>query len=141
MTFDGCLVEFNIYECMKFPSDDHSCYSIYVIDSYSRDVFEIGGEDSLRVALEHSLGGNDVEYVLSANLQETIQALEEHVTLPLIPSFVGPRPLTVPLGKLLSYILQAHIVELKSLPEHLKYSFLGDGDTLPVIISSKLSDE
>ncbi|XP_048493451.1 uncharacterized protein LOC104897300 [Beta vulgaris subsp. vulgaris] len=113
MEFDGSLVEFNIYDSMKFQSDDHSCYSIDVIDSYSRDVFEIGGEDSLQGALEHSLEGSDVQYVLNANLQETVQALEEH----------------------------APIVELKSLPEHLKYAFLGNGDTLPVIISSKLSEE
>ncbi|KNA04432.1 hypothetical protein SOVF_199860, partial [Spinacia oleracea] len=141
MEFDGSLVEFNIYDSMKFPRDDHSCYSIDVIDSYSQDVFDIGGEDSLQVALEHSLEGNDVEYVLSANLQETVQALEEHVTFPLVPSFVGPLPLTIPPGKLLPSILQAPVVELKSLPEHLKYAFLGDGDTLPVIISSKLSQE
>ncbi|KMS98172.1 hypothetical protein BVRB_4g095000 [Beta vulgaris subsp. vulgaris] len=141
MEFDGSLVEFNIYDSMKFPRDDHSCYSIDVIDSYSQDVFDIGGEDSLQVALEHSLEGNDVKYVLSANLQETVQALEEHVTFPLVPSFVGPLPLTIPPGKLLPSILQAPVVELKSLPEHLKYAFLGDGDTLPVIISSKLSQE
>ncbi|XP_074304899.1 uncharacterized protein LOC141639751 [Silene latifolia] len=37
---------------------------------------------------------------------------------------------------------QAHcVVELKALPEHLKYIFLGEGETLPVIISSKLTEE
>ena len=71
----------------------------------------------------------------------TVQALEEHVTLPLVPSFVGPLPLTIPPGKLLPSISQAPIVELKSLLEHLKYAFLGDGETLSVIISSKLSEE
>ena len=36
-------------------------------------------------------------------------------------------------------VLQAPIPNLKPLPSHLKYVFLGDEGTLPVIISSKLS--
>ena len=32
-------------------------------------------------------------------------------------------------------------VELKALPPHLKYEFLGKGDTLPVIIASDLDDK
>ena len=34
---------------------------------------------------------------------------------------------------------QAPKLELKALPKHLKYVFLGDEDTLPVIVSSSLS--
>ncbi|XP_074297822.1 uncharacterized protein LOC141628603 [Silene latifolia] len=36
---------------------------------------------------------------------------------------------------------EAPVVELKALPEHLKYIFLGERETLPVIISSKLTEE
>ncbi|KAK9005312.1 hypothetical protein V6N11_042752 [Hibiscus sabdariffa] len=32
-------------------------------------------------------------------------------------------------------------IELKELPKHLKYAFLGDNDTLPVIVSNKLSEK
>ncbi|KAL0320090.1 UNVERIFIED_CONTAM: hypothetical protein Sradi_5270500 [Sesamum radiatum] len=35
--------------------------------------------------------------------------------------------------------VKAPTLELKELPKHLKYAFLGENDTLPVIISSKLS--
>ncbi|XP_074277429.1 uncharacterized protein LOC141601067 [Silene latifolia] len=38
-------------------------------------------------------------------------------------------------------VTSASIVEMKPLPSHLKYAFLGDEETLPVIISSKLSRE
>ncbi|KAL0411614.1 UNVERIFIED_CONTAM: hypothetical protein Slati_3751100 [Sesamum latifolium] len=41
--------------------------------------------------------------------------------------------------KLLPFILEAPKLESKELPKHLKYAFLGENDTLPVIISSKLS--
>ncbi|XP_074302782.1 uncharacterized protein LOC141634660 [Silene latifolia] len=38
-------------------------------------------------------------------------------------------------------IVKPSIVEMKPLPSHLKYAFLGDEETLPIIISSKLSRE
>mgnify|MGYP001589073465 CR=1 FL=1 len=40
---------------------------------------------------------------------------------------------------LLPSIVQGLKLELKQLPSHLKYAFLGEGDTLPVIISCKLT--
>ncbi|XP_044500229.1 uncharacterized protein LOC123221442 [Mangifera indica] len=46
--------------------------------------------------------------------------------------------LPVPNEKLIPSVLQAPELELKPLPNHLKYVYLGDGETLPVIISSKL---
>ena len=54
---------------------------------------------------------------------------------------IGPIPLTLPSEKLLPSIVQALEIELKQLLGHLKYAFLGEGDTLPVIISNKLSKE
>jgi len=39
----------------------------------------------------------------------------------------------------LPYVLQAPILDLKPLPNYLKYVFLGDKGTLPMIISNKLS--
>src|SRR3954468_17298085 len=44
-------------------------------------------------------------------------------------------------SKLLPSIIKAPELELKPLPEHLKYIFLGDNETLPVIIDVDLSDE
>ncbi|KAK5843518.1 hypothetical protein PVK06_005975 [Gossypium arboreum] len=41
--------------------------------------------------------------------------------------------------KLLPSVVQAPDMELKPLPEHFKYAFLGKGNTLPIIISNKLS--
>ena len=47
--------------------------------------------------------------------------------------------LPIPSTRLLPSIEQPPEIELKQLPSHLKYVFLGDHSTLPVIISSKLS--
>ena len=38
-------------------------------------------------------------------------------------------------------IEEAPKVELKALPPHLRYEFLGKGDTLPVIIASDLDEQ
>ncbi|KAM1857225.1 hypothetical protein ACFX14_007355 [Malus domestica] len=38
-------------------------------------------------------------------------------------------------NKLLPSVIQPHSLELKPLPSHLKYVFLGEQETLPVIIS------
>ena len=40
--------------------------------------------------------------------------------------------------KLLPSVVQPPVLELKSLPEHLKYVYLGDHETLPVIIANGL---
>ncbi|CAN6695308.1 unnamed protein product [Malus baccata var. baccata] len=42
-------------------------------------------------------------------------------------------------NKLLPSIIQAPVLELKPLPSHLKYIFLGENETLPAIISSSLT--
>ena len=39
------------------------------------------------------------------------------------------------------YIEEAPKLELKALPPHLRYEFLGNGDTLPVIIASDLNEQ
>ena len=44
-------------------------------------------------------------------------------------------------NKILPSVEQAPKLELKVLPNHLKYVFLGDDDTLPVIVSSQLSKQ
>ena len=42
-------------------------------------------------------------------------------------------------AKLLPSVLQAPTLELKLLPKHLKYAYLGDVETLPIIIASNLT--
>ena len=141
MEFDGSKVEFNIYDSMKIPPEDHFCFAIDLVDTSSQDMFDIDGQDKLKVAIEHDLNENNEEYVLSAELQEVLQDLKKQEQLPLLPSHLEPLPLTTPKEILLPSVLQAPKVELKPLPEHLKYVFLGENETLPLIISSKLTRE
>ncbi|KAJ9175141.1 hypothetical protein P3X46_013722 [Hevea brasiliensis] len=49
MEFDGETVKFNIFDAMKYPADDHSVFSIDVVDTIVQDVFELSMEDELEV--------------------------------------------------------------------------------------------
>ncbi|XP_065623798.1 uncharacterized protein LOC136065058 [Quercus suber] len=138
MEFDGEIVKFNIYDAMKYPNDDSPVYSIDVIDSLAQEVFELNGKDAMEVAISKHLEKENEELALSTDLQETIAALNDFMKL----QQSGNVPyMTLPISneRPLPSVLQAPIPDLKPLPSHLKYVFLGDEGTLPVIISSKLS--
>ncbi|CAN6542241.1 unnamed protein product [Malus baccata var. baccata] len=60
-----------------------------------------------------------------------------------LPKHLGkPRnPILIPISinKLLPSVIQASVLELKPMTDHSKYVFLGDDETLPVIVSSSLT--
>ncbi|KAM2824742.1 hypothetical protein COP1_034615 [Malus domestica] len=68
---------------------------------------------------------------------ELVAALES------LPKHGGKSPnfdsIPISTNKLLPSIIQAPVLELKPLPSHLKYIFLGENETLPAIISSFLT--
>ncbi|KAM1271317.1 hypothetical protein ACFX2J_032155 [Malus domestica] len=67
----------------------------------------------------------------------TVAALESN------PRHIGKSPnlISIPdsTNKLLPSVIQPPSLELKPLPSHLKYVFLGKQETLPIIISSLLT--
>ncbi|CAN6720961.1 unnamed protein product [Malus baccata var. baccata] len=152
MEFDGDVIDFNISESIKYPKDDHSYFSIDVfddlaqdyLDSLERDPFETTivhgvGLNKPKAAIEHTHGKNDDAYVVppSAEIGEMVAALEslrQHLGKP-----PNPIPIPVSTNKLLPSVIQAPVLELKPLPDHLKYVFLGDDETFPVIVSSSLT--
>ncbi|XP_071923086.1 uncharacterized protein [Coffea arabica] len=103
------------------------------------ETFELGGEDALAVALAKNLElGAVLDVEISNELCRTVEAL--HSLPPISPryelvSLFVPKTQT----KFLHSVVQAPELELKPLPKHLKYAFLGDKETLPVIISAHLS--
>ena len=74
-------------------------------------------------------------------MQDIVRELDAYNKLPLERPGKAPLPLTLPSEKLLPSVVQAPVIELKQLPEHLKYVFLGEKETLPVIISNKLTKD
>ncbi|CAN6687821.1 unnamed protein product [Malus baccata var. baccata] len=152
MEFDGDVIDFNIFESIKYPKDEHSCFSIDVFDVLAQDYLDSLERDPLettivhgvglnkpKAAIEHTHGKNDDAYAVppSAEIGEMVAALES------LPQHLGkpPNPIPIPVStnKLLPSVIQAPVLELKPLWDHLKYVFLGDDETLPVIVSSSLT--
>ncbi|KAJ9130123.1 hypothetical protein P3X46_034999 [Hevea brasiliensis] len=138
MEFDGETVKFNIFDAMKYPTDDHSVFSIDVVDTFVQDVFELSMEDELEVVISQGIQEISTNQPLSVEVQEAVMALQ---SLPPISKKYGVSKIDLLVShiKLLPSVVQAPVLELKSLPEHLKYVYLGDNETLPVIISSNLT--
>ncbi|XP_031116495.1 uncharacterized protein LOC116020153 [Ipomoea triloba] len=113
MEFDGALIKFNIYNAMKYPDDVSSVSLTDVLQDIVHDQFSLNFE-----------------------LQDIVHELE---SLKPIQYNVHYIELPTSSTKLLPSVIQAPKIELKPLPDHLKYAFLGDGETLPVLISNKLS--
>ncbi|CAN6725540.1 unnamed protein product [Malus baccata var. baccata] len=109
-------------------------------------------EDALEKTLTQSIGlkneglalrhahGNNKEHLavhIQEELVEMVAALESN------PRHIGKSPnlISIPIStnKLLPSVIQPPSLELKPLPSHLKYVFLGEQETLPVIISSSLT--
>ncbi|WCJ21104.1 Transposon Tf2-6 polyprotein [Euphorbia peplus] len=69
------------------------------------------------------------------------EANDEHPIIEEESEEVQPEPLNREDGPIPPSIEKPPTVELKELPDHLRYAFLGEGDVLPIIISNKLTKD
>ena len=99
----------------------------------------MGGEDALAVALAKHLelgAVSDIE--INDELYHTVETL--HSLPPISPRYELVSLFVLETQtKLLPSVVQAPELEFKPLSKHLKYAFLEDKETLPVIISAHLS--
>ncbi|XP_068309734.1 uncharacterized protein [Pyrus communis] len=143
MEIDGESVKFKIFDAMRYPNDFESCLSIDAFDYFVQDCFNEGmGQDNLEKALVHSITHGKLNYSehIEEELIQTVAALES--CSPIRGKF-SSYFISLPTSneKNLPSVIQAPKLELKPIPEHLKYAFLGEDETLPVIISSQLTAE
>ncbi|CAN6700765.1 unnamed protein product [Malus baccata var. baccata] len=135
--FDGEIINFNISEAMKFPKDDHSCFSIDILDELAQDYLDMLEDDPLETTIAQGFGTKPNMAVPNDEHAELVAALES------LPKHHGkpsnPIPIPVSTNTLLPSVMQAPVLELKPLPDHLKYAFLGEEETLPIIVSSSLT--
>ncbi|CAN6687761.1 unnamed protein product [Malus baccata var. baccata] len=152
MEFDGEVVNFNLSDSIKYPSDDHSCFSIDIIDSLAQGYLDDLNDDALEKVITrgmelktkgadcmHAHGIQESSHAVptSEELLEVVAALESSPKLD--GKYTNRESIPISTNKLLPSIIQAPILELKPLPSHLKYIFLGENETLPAIISSSLT--
>ncbi|RDX98290.1 hypothetical protein CR513_18812, partial [Mucuna pruriens] len=163
MEFGYTLVQFNIFEAMKHPTDDHSLFGIdmieelveeyFQLDSYSEDIEDFAENADVSSCLGSTTEEADFEEVhnlpnsednnddivdldFEAELLEVIDQVCNHENLELIQvdqpelrasndnSSSPPPPM-----------------ELKPLPNHLKYAYLDTKQQLHVIIANNLHRE
>ncbi|CAN6583792.1 unnamed protein product [Malus baccata var. baccata] len=138
MEFDGEVIDFNLSESIKFPKDDHSCFSIDIIDDLAQDFLDCLERDTLETTIAQGIGQNS-----GFAVPRSVEEAEIMAALESLPQYHGkpsnPISISVCTNKLLPSVTQAPVLELKPLPDHLKYVFLGDNETLPVIVSSSLT--
>ncbi|XP_060959244.1 uncharacterized protein LOC115717351 [Cannabis sativa] len=127
-------VTFNVFNAMRFPDEIEECSRISVIDSIVAEKF-------------HREAWKDEKFISSFNELEDLREDEDNQVawvepLQPIPKFKKPfeslelkesnfKPLK-------PSIQEPPKLELKPLPSHLKYAYLGENDMLPVIIASNL---
>ncbi|XP_062089526.1 uncharacterized protein LOC133796062 [Humulus lupulus] len=123
----GDELVFNVFKAMKYLLASHSCYSVDVIEK------AVSKRRVSSDALEAVLIGDEVDDD-DAEMREYVNWINSYQ--PYWKKFEelaeGPeRPLTS--------IQQPPQLELKALPDHLCYAYLGENETLPIIVLADLS--
>jgi hypothetical protein len=140
LEFDGTIVSFNMFNAMQYPRDSESVCHICVIDKIVESDFEANlQQDKLETVLVKNLTDRDVGNHMDEETIGSIMSLQSPVMeiSRFVPTFLN---LPAQIEKLLPSLEHAPVLELKELPTHLKYVYLGDGKTLPAIIANNLSE-
>ncbi|XP_062113913.1 uncharacterized protein LOC133824911 [Humulus lupulus] len=125
----GDEVVFNVFKAMNYSKESGSCCSADVIEG----VVSVTSLVNDFLELSHAI----------LELKEVVYEAMEYFNW--INSY-GPyynkkfEELGKGPEKTLPFIEKPPVLELKSLPDHLQYAYLGEKDTLPVIVSSSLSN-
>ncbi|XP_042026023.1 uncharacterized protein LOC121773272 [Salvia splendens] len=144
--FNGESVTFSIYEALKRHDTDtggslQHCNVVTVVDECVRRMPYINSsQDQLEGSIFNSIYSSHLPELLNTNLEliEFVGALDSGKEIPR-----SRRQQFLPLrdeeedGKKEERDMKE---ELKPLPPHLQYAFLGENDTLLVIVSSSLSN-
>ncbi|KAL5734310.1 hypothetical protein ACOSP7_032171 [Xanthoceras sorbifolium] len=127
---------FNVFKATKFATTANTCLRVDAVDSLVEEAFEKSNpEEPLEACLAH---GETKE-----EENDSIAEYAFHLdSAPPIP--YGGRRYFEDLGhgkpKILPSIEKPPKLELKQLPEHLRYAYLGESNSLPVIISATLNE-
>ncbi|XP_057785955.1 uncharacterized protein LOC131003487 [Salvia miltiorrhiza] len=140
LEFDGDVVTFNIFEAMKHVEDPESVFMIDVIDHLVEEFVENFREDELEHVIFSSLTEENSKTEENEAIREIIMQLYSTEEIP-VRHLSSRMPIPTSTEPILPSVVKSPKLDLKVLPQHLKYVFLGEDDTLPVIISNELSAE
>jgi len=121
LSFGNMTLEMNVFNICKQPKDDNDLQEVDFIEKIIYDQFENSSNET---------EFNESEDLQMVYFQEESKANSWRPKIEELP----PRSIeSIPL------IVQPPKLDLKPLPFNLKYLFLGENETFPVIISSKLN--
>ncbi|KAL5563375.1 hypothetical protein UlMin_033122 [Ulmus minor] len=128
-------VTFNVFQSMKFPSDMEECSVISLVDSLVAEQLERCCEDSLQSTM---LDDSNLEDEIEEEWAwlETKQGVRKQ-KMQFESLDMSSREFKLPKFS----VDESPALELKPLPSHLRYAYLGALSTLPVIISALLTKE
>lgn len=127
-------ISFNAFKAMRFSTESDSCFQIDVIDSVIENNFCLRHPtDAYEACIAHSQS----IYADSFEIEECARLLEAN------PPYVRKRyfeELGFGTTTTKPSIQQPPKLELEQLPSHIRYAYLGESSTLPVIISNSISE-
>ncbi|KAL8125012.1 hypothetical protein AgCh_012617 [Apium graveolens] len=130
-------ITFNVFNAMKFPKENEECLKVELVDyMVTSELDQLLRSDALEKAL---LGNSDSEDDEGDKQLQFLNASPWKRKIDMPFESLGIEELKKDPKHLKPSIEETPTLELKHLPEHLRYAFLGDASTLPVIIASDLS--
>ncbi|CAM8911203.1 unnamed protein product [Rhodiola kirilowii] len=132
MEVEGEVFSFDIFRAMKHPMEFEEVHALDALDDLVQEVQPEPRADPFEAILNEAEGSCE----LTKDLHETVA----HLTIwePLTPEYEVNEVKLFKSNTYLPSVIQAPKIELKPLPVHLKYAFLRENNTLPVIIKSGL---
>ncbi|XP_062118687.1 uncharacterized protein LOC133832343 [Humulus lupulus] len=134
MRLNDQQVTFSVFKAMKFPDDIEECSRLSVIESLVAETFH---KETCKAELGVNIFEDDEEF----SKEEESQVTWIESSKPAIKFSKPFESLNLSEGNLKPpkpSIQEPPKLELKPLPSHLKYAYLGDNETLPVIILALL---
>jgi len=147
MEFDNSMIRFDIHQAMKHPSEEHSVFHIdlfdELIDEHLSDFFHDTDFPSLTdsytcpTCTDSEICSFCIDQFLDIEIDTDSDIL--HAPLDCASNLLVEVQAATSLStSLVPSIVQPPNLELKPLPENLKYAYLEDDDKLPVIVSTSL---
>ena len=139
LSFGNMTVNLNIFNVIKEIGDEEDVCEVNMIDSMAQHyVDHVSYNDPLMSCLVSPSWVGEVTTSESEFLQSIIEHNEVLEAYGWAPKFEPLPPIE---DRVLPSEERPPKLELKPLPSHLKYAFLGVEETFPVIISSSLESE
>ncbi|XP_006591732.1 uncharacterized protein [Glycine max] len=130
MSIDDQKVTFNLFETIKYPGEDKRCFKVEEVDKE-----DVSALQTTQNSLEKALI-NVVDCLTSEeenDLRACLEDLDHEENIPIGGTSFEELKSRSPSEKTM--------VDLKILPNHLKYVFLEENETKPVVTSSELIAE